>query len=42
MVLQQKFKLLEIMKKMAKIVDKQNKDKNYINMSDNFERITCI
>jgi malate synthase len=34
-----KNKVLEIMKKMAKIVDKQNKnDKRYINMSDDFER----
>ena len=30
---------MEIMKSMAKIVDKQNKkDKNYIKMSDDFER----
>ena len=30
--------VLEIMKKMAKIVDEQNKkDQNYIKMSDNFE-----
>ena len=34
-----KNKVLEIMKEMAKIVDKQNKnDKRYINMSDDFER----
>ena len=34
-----KNKVLEIMKEMAKIVDKQNKnDKKYINMSDNFEK----
>ncbi len=32
-------KVLEIMKEMAKIVDKQNKnDKRYINMSDDYER----
>ena len=29
---------MEIMKEMAKIVDKQNRDdKNYVKMSDNFE-----
>ncbi len=34
-----KNKVLEIMKEMAKIVDKQNKiDKRYINMSDDFDR----
>jgi len=34
-----KNKVLEIMKEMAKIVDKQNKnDKRYINMSDDYER----
>ena len=34
-----KKQVLEIMKKMAKIVDKQNKnDKRYINMSDDYER----
>ena len=30
---------MEIMKEMAKIVDKQNKnDKNYVNMSNDFDR----
>ncbi len=34
-----KKKVLEIMKEMAKVVDKQNKnDERYINMSDDFER----
>ncbi len=34
-----KIQVLEIMKQMAKIVDKQNeKDKDYIKMSDNFEK----
>ena len=34
-----KDKVLEIMKEMAKIVDKQNKDdKRYINMSDDYDR----
>ena len=34
-----KIQVLEIMKEMAKIVDKQNEnDKNYIKMSDNFEK----
>jgi len=34
-----KIQVTEIMKEMAKIVDKQNKDdKNYIKMSDNFEK----
>ena len=34
-----KIQVNEIMKEMAKIVDKQNKDdKNYIKMSDNFEK----
>ncbi len=34
-----KIQVIEIMKQMAKIVDEQNKsDKNYINMSDDFER----
>ena len=34
-----KIQVLEIMKEMAKIVDKQNKnDKRYINMSDDYER----
>ena len=34
-----KIQVTEIMKAMAKVVDKQNKgDKNYINMSDNFEK----
>ena len=34
-----KIKVLEIMKEMAKIVDKQNKnDKRYINMSDDYDR----
>jgi malate synthase len=34
-----KIQVMEIMKSMAKIVDKQNKkDKNYIKMSDDFER----
>ena len=34
-----KIQVIEIMKAMAKIVDKQNKnDKNYIKMSDDFER----
>ena len=33
-----KIQVLEIMKQMAKIVDKQNEgDKNYVKMSDNFE-----
>ena len=33
-----KIQVLEIMKQMAKIVDKQNEgDKKYVNMSDNFE-----
>ena len=34
-----KIQVLEIMKQMAKIVDKQNEnDKNYIKMSDNYEK----
>ena len=34
-----KIQVMEIMKKMAEIVDKQNQnDKNYIKMSDNFEK----
>ena len=34
-----KIQVINIMKQMAKIVDKQNKnDKNYVNMSDDFER----
>ncbi|MDC3030171.1 malate synthase G [Candidatus Pelagibacter sp.] len=34
-----KMQVLEIMKKMAKVVDKQNEnDKNYIKMSDDFEK----
>ena len=34
-----KIQVMEIMKQMAKIVDKQNKsDKNYIKMSDDYER----
>ena len=34
-----KIQVMEIMKDMAKIVDEQNKnDKNYVNMSDNFEK----
>ena len=34
-----KIQVLEIMKEMAKIVDKQNsRDKKYVNMSDDFER----
>ncbi len=34
-----KIQVTEIMKAMAKVVDKQNEgDKNYINMSDNFEK----
>ena len=33
-----KIQVIEIMKQMAKVVDKQNKeDKNYINMSDDFD-----
>ena len=33
-----KIQVMEIMKAMAKVVDKQNEnDKNYIRMSDNFE-----
>ena len=33
-----KIQVIEIMKEMAKVVDKQNeKDKNYIKMSDNFD-----
>ncbi len=33
-----KIQVMEIMKAMAKVVDKQNeKDKNYVRMSDNFE-----
>ena len=33
-----KIQVMEIMKAMAKVVDKQNEnDKNYIKMSDNFE-----
>ena len=33
-----KIQVIEIMKQMAKVVDKQNKgDKNYVNMSDDFE-----
>ncbi len=34
-----KIQVMEIMKEMAKIVDKQNKnDKNYVNMSNDFDR----
>ena len=34
-----KVQVIEIMKEMAKIVDKQNeKDKNYVKMSDDYER----
>ena len=34
-----KMQVIEIMKQMAKVVDKQNKDdKNYVKMSDDFER----
>ena len=34
-----KIQVMEIMKQMAKVVDKQNKsDKNYVNMSDDYER----
>ena len=34
-----KLQVIEIMKQMAKVVDKQNEnDKNYIKMSDDFER----
>ena len=34
-----KFQVINIMKEMAKVVDKQNNgDKNYVKMSDNFER----
>tara|TARA_B100001057_G_scaffold88080_1_gene84111 strand:+ start:719 stop:2878 length:2160 start_codon:yes stop_codon:yes gene_type:complete len=34
-----KIQVMEIMKEMAKVVDKQNdKDKKYVNMSDDFER----
>ena len=34
-----KIQVIEIMKEMAKIVDKQNKnDTNYVNMSDNYEK----
>jgi len=34
-----KIQVMEIMKKMAKVVDKQNKDdKRYINMSDDYDR----
>jgi len=34
-----KIQVLEIMKEMAKIVDKQNKgEKNYVNMSDDYDR----
>jgi malate synthase len=34
-----KIQVIEIMKKMAKVVDKQNQnDENYIKMSDNFEK----
>ena len=34
-----KIQVIEIMKEMAKVVDNQNKnDKNYIKMSDNFEK----
>ena len=33
-----KIQVIEIMKQMAKVVDKQNKgDKNYVNMSDDFD-----
>ena len=33
-----KIQVIEIMRQMAKIVDKQNEnDKNYVKMSDNFE-----
>ena len=32
-----KIQVTEIMKEMAKVVDKQNEDKNYTKMSDNFE-----
>ena len=35
--------VLEIMKQMAKIVDKQNEyDKSYVKMSDNFEKSTAF
>jgi len=34
-----KIQVIEIMKKMAEVVDKQNQnDKDYIKMSDNFEK----
>ena len=34
-----KIQVMEIMKEMAKVVDKQNKsDKNILNMSDDYER----
>ena len=34
-----KTQVMEIMKEMAKVVDKQNKsDKKYVNMSDDYER----
>ena len=33
-----KIQVIEIMKQMAKVVDKQNQgDKNYVNMSDDFD-----
>ena len=38
-----KIQVMEIMKEMAKVVDKQNKqDKKYINMSDDFERSSAF
>ncbi len=38
-----KVQVIEIMKEMAKIVDQQNiKDKNYIKMSDDFDRSTAF
>ena len=38
-----KIQVIEIMKEMAKVVDKQNQnDPNYIKMSDNFEDSTAF
>ena len=38
-----KIQVMEIMKDMAKVVDKQNKeDKNYVQMSDDFERSSAF